>query len=85
MKVTKEELDELLDIQKKYQETFLKIGELTSKISELDDSIAMMESQKGEYLDVYKDIMSKDRDIAKRIIDKYGPGTIDPNTGEITQ
>jgi hypothetical protein len=84
MKVTKEELDELLDIQKKYQERFLKIGELTSKISELDDSIAMMESQKGEYLDVYKDIMSKDRDIAKRLIDKYGPGTIDPNTGEIT-
>lgn len=68
-KLTAEELQAVKAIKEEYTNLAYALGEI--------------EIQKAILLDTQKDIMSKEKQIAKQLQEKYGQGSIDLDTGEV--
>lgn len=68
-KLTAEELQAVKAIREEYTNLAYALGEV--------------EIQKAILLDTQKDIMSKEKQIAKQLQEKYGQGSIDLDTGEV--
>jgi len=83
-KLTDDEIKELKSIITQYTEIELKIGRmtidkilLTKQLSSIDDDI---NKAKEEYFSM----VDKEKSFARMITEKYGKGSIDPETGLFT-
>ncbi len=68
-KLTSEELQTVKDIKQEYTNLAFALGEL--------------EIQKVMLLDTQRDLVAKEKQLAKQLQEKYGEGTIDLETGEV--
>ena len=68
-KLTSEELQTVKNIKQEYTNLAFALGEL--------------EIQKVMLLDTQRDLIAKEKQLAKQLQEKYGEGTIDLSTGEI--
>ena len=68
-KLTSEELQTVKDIKQEYTNLAFALGEL--------------EIQKVMLLDTQRDLIAKEKQLAKQLQEKYGEGTIDLETGEV--
>ena len=68
-KLTVDELQTVKNIKQEYTNLAFALGEL--------------EIQKVMLLDTQKDLMAKEKQLAKQLQEKYGEGTIDLETGEV--
>ncbi len=74
-KFTEEELNNLKDIRKTFNDISFKLGQIEiQKESLREDKRKTIEELNG--------IIIKEKDIAKVLLDKYGKGTIDIDSGE---
>ena len=76
-KVTPEELKELQDIRKTTYETITIIGELNYRKTLIDLELEAVK-------EAVKQNATKERDLLSTFGKKYGDGSINPETGEIT-
>lgn len=81
----KEELTELLKIKEEYSTVIYALGEITTKIEQIELDLSEMNDLKRNYLQTHKTISDRDKNLAQILSDKYGSGVINLETGEITR
>ena len=77
VKFTKEELTQIQNIQTSYQNVQTQFGQLKLAQIRLDE-------QEVELKDALKQIQSEEKKFLNGITDKYGQGTLNPETGVFT-
>lgn len=83
IKLTQEELDQLIDVQKRYQTVFYELGQLEANILDQQSVLDSLNREKTSLLSDYQSISTKNKDLADKLFDKYGEGAINIETGEI--
>jgi hypothetical protein len=68
-KLTADELQTVKDLRQEYTNLAQAVGDL--------------ELQKSSLLEMQKELISKEKQIAKQLQEKYGQGSIDLDTGEV--
>jgi DNA mismatch repair ATPase MutS len=74
IKFTEAELEELRSVQQQVNDIIIKLGQLEMNRINLDVSKKDSES-------VYLNLLSVQKDLAKKLSEKYGNGIVDPTTG----
>jgi hypothetical protein len=81
--LTQEELQSVRDLQSKYNQTLFEIGVAEAQRLALLEQIEKLESNKKALLGDLTTIEQKENDLAKSLQEKYGTGSINPETGEV--
>ena len=84
MKFTDEELQSLQKLQDNYQEKQAILGQLAVQRILLDQLGEALAVRITEVEQEYLNVQQEERDIVKKLNDKYGPGQLDPTTGVFT-
>ena len=84
MKFTDEELQSLQKLQDNYQEKQAILGQLAVQRILLDQQGEALAVRITEVEQEYLNVRQEERDIVKKLNDKYGPGQLDPTTGVFT-
>jgi hypothetical protein len=84
VKFTEDELKSLQDLQSTYVNISTQFGQL--KVSRMNlerqmDSLGMTEEALEK---AWEDNRTKENELVKSLTEKYGPGTLNPQTGEYT-
>jgi hypothetical protein len=82
--LTQEELQSVKDLQSKYNQTLFEIGVAEAQRLALYDQVEKLESNKKALLGDLASIEQKENELVKSLQEKYGTGSINPETGEIT-
>ena len=84
IKFTDEELKSLSELSTEYQRTQFAFGQarvqriaLNKRLSELDEAEVKLEAD-------YDKLQKQEQDLVKQLNEKYGPGSLDPETGVFT-
>ena len=77
IKLSKEELEKLVDFQKQNDNITLDLGRI-------DIQKALLDGQRGVVLEKLADLQEKSNVVAKELQSKYGNGNINLEKGEIT-
>ena len=83
-KFTEEELKSIQEIQQEYQNKVVQLGQV-----ELEKIFLKQRQESVEKLDEsvksdFAKLQDKERELVKGLNEKYGPGTLNPQTGEFT-
>lgn len=82
--ITPEEINELKKIQEKYAEIYFEMGSLEIEISILEKNLNISKNKKQNLLKKFENIQIEESNLAQKLNEKYGTGTIDIDKGEIT-
>ena len=84
LKFSEEELKELGDLQKSYQEKQSILGQLAVQKILLDQQVEAIETRQTEIESEYEGVQQSERDLVQKLNEKYGPGQLDPQSGVFT-
>jgi len=82
IKFTEEEMNKIKEVQKEYQQKTAMFGQLSFQKFQLERQV---ETAKTAELTLKKEIIDlekQERTLVKELNEKYGAGTLDPQTGE---
>jgi len=82
--LTQEELQSVKELQSKYNQTLFEIGVAEAQRLALLEQVEKRESDKKALLNDLATIEQKENELVKSLQEKYGAGSINPETGEIT-
>jgi oligoribonuclease NrnB/cAMP/cGMP phosphodiesterase (DHH superfamily) len=82
--LTQEELQSVRDLQSKYNQTLFEIGVAEAQRLALVEQVEKRESDKKSLLSDLATIEQKENELIKSLQEKYGTGSINPETGDIT-
>lgn len=83
-KLSPEDLQSIKELQSKYNQTIFEIGVAEAQRIAIEDQLdKILENKKGMVSDLAT-IEKKESELIAALQVKYGQGTIDPDTGEIT-
>ena len=82
--LTQEELQSIRDFQSKYNQTLFEIGVAEAQRLALLEQVEKLEADKKSLLSDLATIEQKENELIKSLQEKYGTGSINPETGEIT-
>ena len=82
--LTQEELQSIKELQSKYNQTLFEIGLAEAQRLALLEQVEKRESDKKALLNDLATIEQKENELVKSLQEKYGTGSINPDTGEIT-
>ena len=84
LKFTDEELESLQGLQTGYQEKQAVLGQLAVQKILLNQQIDALNIRTEEVETEYQTVQQEERDLVKKLNEKYGPGQLDPTTGVFT-
>ena len=84
VQLTPEELQQIKDLQSKYNQTIFDIGASEAQILAFQQGIEKLQEAKKGLLSDLTTIEQKESELVKSLQEKYGQGNINPETGEIT-
>ena len=84
IKFSEEELKELGELQKSYQEKQNLLGQLAVQKIILNQQVEVIENRQVELEGEYEEVQQSERDLVQKLNEKYGPGQLDPETGVFT-
>ena len=84
MKFTEEELQGLQSLQTGYQEKQTLLGQLAVQRILLNQQSDALEARTTEVEQEYEAVQQQERDLVQTLNDKYGPGSLNPETGVFT-
>ena len=84
IKFTEEELQELQGLQTGYQEKQTQLGQVAVQRILLDQQSDALETRKTEIEQEYEAVQQQERDLVQKLNEKYGPGSLNPETGVFT-
>ena len=84
IKFSEEELKELGELQKNYQEKQSILGQLAVQKILLDQQVEAIETRQTEVESEYEGVQQSERDLVQKLNEKYGPGQLDPQSGVFT-
>jgi hypothetical protein len=79
-----EELQSVKDLQSKYNQTVFEIGVAETQILTLEKQIIKLRDDKAALVKDLETIETKETALVSTLQAKYGTGSINPETGEIT-
>ena len=82
--LTTEELQSIKDLQSKYNQTIFEIGIAEAQRIALQEQVGKLEDNKKQLVNDLVTIEQKELELTKTLQEKYGNGSINPETGEIT-
>jgi hypothetical protein len=82
--LTTEELQSIKDLQSKYNQTIFEIGVSEAQCIALQEQVKKLEENKKQLVNDLATIEQKESELTKTLQEKYGNGSINPETGEIT-
>ena len=82
--LTPEELQQIKDLQSKYNQTILEIGAAEAQLIVFQENIEKLQEAKKGLVSDLKTIEQKESELVKTLQEKYGAANIDPQTGELT-
>ena len=83
-KFTEEELKSLNELSQGYQGIQNAFGQMKVQRILIDQQISSLEESEIKLESDYTDIQQNERDLVKELNEKYGPGSLDPQTGVFT-
>lgn len=83
-KITPEELQQVKDLQSKYNQTIFEIGVAEAQKLAIEDQLEKILANKKGLVSDLATIEKKEADLIAALQTKYGEGSIDAQTGEIT-
>ena len=84
MKFTEEELQSLQSLQTGYQEKQTLLGQLAVQRILLNQQSDALEARTTEVEQEYEAVQQQERDLVEKLNEKYGPGSLNPETGVFT-
>ena len=82
--LTTEELQSIKELQSKYNQTIFEIGISEAQKIALQEQVEKLEGNKKQLVNDLATIEQKESELTKTLQEKYGNGSINPETGEIT-
>ena len=82
--LTQEELQSIKELQSKYNQTIFEIGISEAQKIALQEQVEKLEGNKKQLVNDLATIEQKESELTKTLQEKYGNGSINPETGEIT-
>jgi seryl-tRNA synthetase len=83
-KLTQEELQSIKDLQSKYNQTLFEIGVAEAQRIALAEQVEKLEASKKQLVNDLATIEQKENELTNSLQEKYGTGSINPESGEIT-
>jgi len=83
-KLTQEELTQVAQLTQRFQQTLFELGSCEKQINDTEEYLNKFIENKNNLLKDLKTIEDKEMELSIQLRDKYGEGTINPQTGEIT-
>ena len=84
VKFTDDELEQLQGLQTSYQEKQLQFGQLKVQKILLQQQSDTLEETEVKLEEDYKGVQETERGIVQQLNEKYGPGSLNPETGVFT-
>ena len=81
VKFSKEEMETLEEIQKKYASIQLQLGQLGFTKIRLENEIKIVNENEGKLKSEFNKVQSEEKTFMDSLTSKYGEGTLDPKTG----
>jgi hypothetical protein len=78
-----EEIVELKDYSSSYSKLVNNLGELDLQIHELENKIEELKTERSYSYNDYKSLKVKNEELTNKLINKYGEGKINLDTGKI--
>jgi oligoribonuclease NrnB/cAMP/cGMP phosphodiesterase (DHH superfamily) len=82
--LTPEELQQIKDLQSKYNQSIFELGASEAQILAFQQGIEKLQEAKKGLLSDLTTIEQKEAELVKSLQEKYGQGNIDIETGSIT-
>jgi len=83
-KLTQEEIQQIKELQQKYDQTVFELGSLEAQIIVLNAQIDKINEEKRNLVSDLNTVGKKESELIKTLQEKYGIGNLDIETGEIT-
>jgi hypothetical protein len=83
-KLEQQEIDQIIDLQKQYNQNIFDLGSIEAQLSILSNQIKSITDEKNNILSDIDKINSKEKELVDTLQEKYGTGNIDLEKGEIT-
>ena len=82
IKFTDDEMNKIKEVQKLYQEKTAMFGQLSFQIFQLERQLETAANAETTLKKEIIDLEQQERALVKELNEKYGAGTLDPQTGE---
>ena len=82
IKFTDDEMNKIKEVQKTYQEKTAMFGQLSFQKFQLERQLEVAEQAETTLKKEIIDLEQQERTLVKELNEKYGAGTLDPQTGE---
>lgn len=83
-KLTTEELEQIKEMQQQYNKFVFELGSVEAQLQNVIATKEMIETEKGNVLEDIKKLGEREKELISTLQAKYGAGSINPETGEIT-
>ena len=84
VKFSEDELQSLQNLQTGYQEKQAMLGQIAVQRIVVSQQMDALEARQVELEGEYGNVQEEERELVKKLNDKYGPGTLDPQSGVFT-
>ena len=84
IKFSEDELTSLSNLHTGYQEKQTLLGQLSVQRILIDQQSEALEARLTEVQTEYEGVQQQERDLVKQLNEKYGPGSLNPETGVFT-
>ena len=82
--LTQEEIQQIKELQQKYDQTVFELCSLEAQIIVLNTQIDKLNEEKRNLVSDLNTVGKKESELVKSLQEKYGTGSIDVESGEIT-
>ena len=82
--LTTEELQQIKEMQQQYNKFVFELGSVEAQLQNVIATKELIETEKGNVLEDIKKLGEREKEIINTLQAKYGAGSINPETGEIT-
>ena len=83
-KLAPEELQQIKDMQQQYNKFVFELGSVEAQLQNILATKEMIETEKSNVLEDIKKFSEREKELISTLQAKYGVGSINPETGEIT-
>ena len=84
IKFTDDEMKNLADLRQEYTDVQMALGNLQVQKWNLEEQLGQLEEKEIELKDQLSQAREKETSVANELNEKYGAGSLDPNTGVFT-
>jgi chromosome segregation ATPase len=82
--LTTEELQQIKDMQQQYNKFVFELGSVEAQLQNVIATKELIETEKSNVLEDIKKLGEREKELISTLQAKYGAGSINPETGEIT-